>query len=81
MGIEIILDKCTGCGLCVKVCPFAAIKIKDKKAEIEANCTLCGSCIEVCNFDAILIERQNLVIKISQNIRMYGFLWNYVKKK
>jgi electron transfer flavoprotein alpha subunit len=57
VGIEIILDKCTGCGLCVKACPFAAIKVKDKKAEIEANCTLCGSCVDVCKLDAIKLER------------------------
>ena len=60
MGIEIVIEKCTGCGLCIKACPFAAIKVKDKKAENEANCTLCGSCVEVCKFDAILLERPKL---------------------
>jgi len=76
LGIEIILDKCTGCGLCVKACPFAAIKIMDKKAEIEANCTLCGSCVEVCNFDAIQIERPKLSDK---DLSEYKNVWIFVE--
>jgi electron transfer flavoprotein alpha subunit len=63
MGIEIILDKCTGCGVCIKICPFAAIKLKNKKAEIEAHCTFCGSCVEVCKFDAINLKRPQISTK------------------
>jgi len=76
VGIEIILDKCTGCGLCLKACPFAAIKIKNKKAEIEANCTLCGSCVEVCKFDAIIIERPKLSDK---DLSEYKDVWIFVE--
>ena len=76
MGIEIVLDKCTGCGLCVKSCPFAAINIKDKKAEIEANCTLCGSCVEVCNFDAIIIDRPKMSDK---DLSKYKDVWIFVE--
>jgi electron transfer flavoprotein alpha subunit len=57
VGIEIILDKCTGCTLCVKACPFGSIAIIDKKAVIDETCTLCGSCVPVCKFDAIELER------------------------
>jgi electron transfer flavoprotein alpha subunit len=76
LGIEIVLDKCSGCGLCVKACPFAAIKILNKKAEIEANCTLCGSCVEVCKFDAIIIERPKLSDK---NLSEYKNVWIFVE--
>ncbi|UCF11690.1 MAG: electron transfer flavoprotein subunit alpha [Thermoplasmatales archaeon] len=76
MGIEIILDKCTGCGLCVKACPFAAINIKDKKAEIEANCTLCGSCVEICKFDAILLERPK---PSDKDLSEYKDVWIFVE--
>jgi len=76
VGIEIILDKCTGCGLCVKACPFAAINIKNKKAEIEANCTLCGSCVEICKFDAINLERPKPSAK---DLSEYKDVWIFVE--
>lgn len=76
MGIEIILDKCTGCALCVKACPFAAIKIKNKKAEIEANCTLCGSCVEICKFDAIILERPK---PSEKDLSEYKDVWIFVE--
>jgi len=53
-GIRIIEDKCRGCKLCVKACPFGAIRMVDRKAVIDyASCTLCGSCVSICKFDAI----------------------------
>jgi electron transfer flavoprotein alpha subunit len=76
VGIDIILDKCTGCGLCVQICPFSAIKIKDKKAEIDANCTLCGSCVESCKFDAIIIKRPKLSDK---DLSEYKDVWIFVE--
>ena len=76
MGIEIISDKCTGCALCVKACPFAAIQIKNKKAEIEANCTLCGSCVEICKFDAINLERPKPTDK---DLSEYKDVWIFVE--
>ncbi len=76
MGIEIIIDKCTGCGLCISACPFSAIKIKNKKAEIEANCTLCGSCVDVCKFDAIILERPKLTDK---DFSGYKNVWIFVE--
>ena len=45
-GITVYKDKCIGCGLCGKACPFDAITIVDKKAVIDLDkCTLCGSCV------------------------------------
>src|SRR3989338_11703644 len=29
MPIQVIIEKCTGCTLCLKVCPFDAIRIMD----------------------------------------------------
>jgi heterodisulfide reductase subunit A len=49
-------EACTGCGMCVKVCPYKAIR-KDEEtgvAEvIEASCAGCGTCAAECQFDAI----------------------------
>jgi len=56
MGIQFGLDKCTGCGDCVPVCPFGLLEIVDDKVQLEEGCTLCGACQEVCDYEAILIE-------------------------
>ncbi|MBA7669562.1 Caffeyl-CoA reductase-Etf complex subunit CarE [subsurface metagenome] len=56
--LKIILDKCVGCGLCLKVCAYDALSLIDKKAVVNEKCTVCGACIDVCKFDAMEIERQ-----------------------
>ena len=56
MGIQIDLDKCTGCGDCVPVCPFGLLEIMDDKVQLKEGCTLCGACQEACDYEAILIE-------------------------
>ncbi|MFX0048200.1 MAG: FAD-binding protein [Candidatus Hermodarchaeota archaeon] len=58
--INVDKEKCTGCGLCEKVCPFGAIIIVDKIAEIGDECTLCGACIDQCNVGAITIQRKKV---------------------
>ncbi|MFC1993744.1 FAD-binding protein [Chloroflexota bacterium] len=56
MTIQIDFEKCTGCGTCVPVCPFAVIELVDEKAVIGEGCNLCGACRDTCAFDAIAIE-------------------------
>lgn len=45
---------CTGCGVCVPVCPERAIEMRDDKAFILAGrCTNCRICIPACPAEAI----------------------------
>ena len=48
-------EKCTGCTVCTKQCPTAAIKGEKKLAHyiLQDKCIACGTCAEVCKFDAI----------------------------
>ncbi|MCL2751673.1 MAG: NADH-quinone oxidoreductase subunit NuoF [Firmicutes bacterium] len=51
-------SKCTGCTLCKRRCPTAAITGEVKKPhEIDPDlCTKCGVCASVCKFKAIEVE-------------------------
>jgi len=49
-------EKCTGCALCVKRCPYGAPKVnaEKKKATImEALCKGCGTCVADCPFNVL----------------------------
>ncbi|MDR1496034.1 MAG: FAD-binding protein [Clostridiales Family XIII bacterium] len=53
MAIQVINEKCKGCKLCIKACPFDAIYMEGKLAVINEKCTVCKQCIPACKFDAI----------------------------
>ncbi len=47
--IEVSLEKCTGCGRCVEVCPAGAVRIADGHAVIDDEaCRRCEACVEAC---------------------------------
>ena len=47
-------ETCTGCGLCMEVCPLQAISMApEKKASISDICVNCKACTKVCPKDAI----------------------------
>ena len=58
MSIRVLEEKCNGCRLCVKACPFGEISIVDDLAAIGEGCTLCGLCVSACKFCAIEIEME-----------------------
>ncbi|MCD6099053.1 MAG: CoB--CoM heterodisulfide reductase iron-sulfur subunit A family protein [Candidatus Marinimicrobia bacterium] len=44
-------DLCSGCGICVAVCPYDARKINREKGTVEVNeilCEACGACAAAC---------------------------------
>ena len=48
-------DVCTGCGICVEVCPYEARSLNERKRIAEVNdalCAGCGGCIAACPSNA-----------------------------
>lgn len=57
--MQINIDKCVGCGKCLKFCTVGAISISNKKAIINVDqCVDCGVCLRlgVCEYDAFYNE-------------------------
>jgi MinD superfamily P-loop ATPase len=48
-------DACTGCGICVDVCPRSAIELDDLPEIHEDLCAGCGECVEACPRDALTL--------------------------
>lgn len=58
---EVDLEKCSGCGLCVPLCPYSAVKQIESDGKVrarieEALCTGCGVCTATCPSKAITLH-------------------------
>jgi ferredoxin len=56
--LEIIYSKCTGCGICIEICPLKVFILKDGKAfpVREEECVHCGLCKENCPEKAVSVQ-------------------------
>jgi len=59
-------DLCSGCGICVPLCPYDAIKMKTERVNgveklrvqiVEAMCQGCGTCASTCPAGAIKMQK------------------------
>jgi electron transfer flavoprotein alpha subunit/NAD-dependent dihydropyrimidine dehydrogenase PreA subunit len=78
MAVKIIDEKCKGCTKCVKACPFEAITMKGKLAEIGPSCTNCGACVDVCPFGAIEQVDDG---KEGMDITKYHDVWVFAEQR
>ena len=51
-------DLCSGCGMCVEVCPRGVFSMNGKKAFVKDRdaCMECGACMKNCAFNAISVR-------------------------
>lgn len=69
---EITLEKCIGCGSCMKICPANAIGLKKKKAIlVKERCIGCGECTVICRSGAIDIKYDENVVKFQEKMVEY----------
>ncbi len=78
MAVSIITEKCRGCSLCEKACPFGAIQVVNRTAQIGDTCTGCGSCVSVCPFGAIA---QDEVSAKGIDLSAYHDVWVFAEQR
>ncbi|MFH2138978.1 MAG: electron transfer flavoprotein subunit alpha [Candidatus Omnitrophota bacterium] len=78
MSIEVIQQKCVGCTLCIKSCPFGAIEMVNNVAVIKDNCVICGACVDSCKFDAIILRKHEEVTAPEGD---YSDVWVFAEQK
>ena len=51
-------EKCTGCGMCLSVCPHAVLKPANGRVEIRDRdaCMECGACSQNCPVKAVTVR-------------------------
>lgn len=56
--LQLNREKCTGCGMCIQVCPHEVYQIENGKAVIvdRDGCMECGACSRNCPFEAISVR-------------------------
>ncbi len=56
--LKLDVEKCTGCSLCVAVCPHGVFALVDKKAHIINldACMECGACALNCPVNALSVD-------------------------
>lgn len=78
MAVNVIKEKCKGCSICVKNCPFEAITLENKIAVIGPSCTGCGVCVEKCPFKAIEKVEEEREVK---DLSAYKDVWVFAEQR
>ncbi len=57
-SLELSVEKCNGCGMCLQVCPQAVFVLESKKAKIIDldACMECGACAINCPEEALTVR-------------------------
>ena len=84
MAINIIKEKCIGCGQCFKACPQDAFEFEPysgnklgKVAKINAKCTFCNQCLTACKFGAIEEKK----VAVAADLDDYKGVWVFAEQR
>jgi len=56
--LRVDADQCTGCGMCLEVCPHGVLEIAERRVRIRNRdaCMECGACSRNCPVGAVSVE-------------------------
>jgi len=56
--LKLTSDKCTGCGMCINVCPQGVLALSEGRVKIshKDKCMECGACAKNCRFQALEVQ-------------------------
>ncbi|MGC8746568.1 MAG: FAD-binding protein [Candidatus Saccharicenans sp.] len=76
--LQINRDVCTGCGLCLQVCPFGALSLDAENiVVVNESCTGCGACVPECPVNALSLPE---IEKKGVNLADYSGVWVWVEQ-
>lgn len=58
--IRIEKERCTGCGICIRKCPFGALKMEEGVPVVSDSCLECNACANECPAGAIRKDEESL---------------------
>lgn len=84
MAIEILKEKCIGCGQCLKSCPYDAFEFEPysgNKAgriiKVNSKCSSCNQCLTACKFGAI----KELKAVVDTDLSEYSNVWVFAEQR
>lgn len=79
MAISIDRDLCTGCGICVEICPFNGVKLDEENIAVLLDaCNECGACVDECPVEAISITviKEGII-----DVSLYSGVWTFAEQR
>lgn len=55
--VKVVSDKCSGCSICVDLCPVSNLSVVESKAVMGDNCQDCMRCIAFCPEQALKLHK------------------------
>ncbi|MCL4459707.1 MAG: 4Fe-4S binding protein [Chloroflexi bacterium] len=63
MSLEVAIERCTSCGLCVERCPLDCLRLDERELPVlkYAECWYCGACEVECPEKALTVQLPFLI--------------------